>query len=59
GSGGYLYWVGAALFSVLLVYQHIIVKVDDLSRVNMAFATTNGIASIVFATFVILDLFLK
>jgi 4-hydroxybenzoate polyprenyltransferase len=59
GSAGYLFWVGAALFSFLLVYQHMIVKHYDISRVNLAFATTNGIASILFATFVILDLSLK
>jgi 4-hydroxybenzoate polyprenyltransferase len=59
GPAGYLYWVGAAFFSILLVYQHLVVKHDDISRVNLAFATTNGIASIVFAAFVILDLFLK
>ena len=59
GSAGYLYWIGAALFTILLVYQHLIVKHNDISRVNMAFATTNGIASIVFAGFVILDLILK
>ena len=59
GSAGYLYWIGATFFSILLVNQHLIVKHNDLSRVNLAFATTNGIASIVFAVFVILDLFLK
>jgi 4-hydroxybenzoate polyprenyltransferase len=59
GSSGYLYWVGALLFSILLIYQHLIVKHDDISRVNLAFATTNGIASIVLAVFVILDLFIK
>jgi 4-hydroxybenzoate polyprenyltransferase len=59
GSAGYLYWIGAVLFSILLVYQHLIVKHDDISRVNLAFASTNGVASIVLAVFVILDLFLK
>jgi 4-hydroxybenzoate polyprenyltransferase len=53
------YWVGAAIFISLLVYQHVIVKPTDISRVNIAFATANGIASIVFATFVITDLFLR
>lgn len=53
---GYLYWTGALIFSSLLLYQHLIVKQDDLSRVNIAFGTTNGIASIVFALFVIIDL---
>lgn len=59
GSGGIIYWTGAILFSGLLVYQHLIIKHDDISKVNLAFATTNGIASIVFAGFVIFDLFLN
>jgi len=59
GSSGYLYWVGASLFSILLLYQHLIVRHDDISKVNLAFATTNGIASIAFSVFVIFDLFLK
>jgi len=53
---GLLYWLGAAVFAGLLVYQHTLVKPNDLSRVNIAFMTTNGIASIVFAAFVIADL---
>jgi len=56
GNGSYLYWPGAAIFSGLLVYQHLIVKPHDLSRVNLAFGTTNGIASILYAVFVIGDL---
>lgn len=57
GESGYLYWAGAFIFSSLLLYQHMIVKYNDLSRVNLAFGTTNGIASILFSFFVILDLF--
>ena len=56
-DAGIWYWIGAVIFTILLVYQHSIVKVDDLSRVNIAFGTTNGIASVIFATFVIIDLF--
>jgi len=56
GSYGIFYWVGAIIFNALLFYQHTIVKYDDLSRVNLAFGTTNGIASVVFATFVIIDI---
>jgi 4-hydroxybenzoate polyprenyltransferase len=59
GQGGILFWAGAVLFSFLLIYQHSIVKYDDLSRVTLAFGTTNGIASLLFATFVIIDLILK
>lgn len=58
GDSGIIFWVGAGIFSVLLVYQHLIVKPGDISKVNMAFATTNGIASFLFASFVIADLFL-
>ncbi|MBK7850541.1 MAG: UbiA family prenyltransferase [Bacteroidetes bacterium] len=53
GTFGNLYWVGAALFTALVIYQHTLIKPDDLSKVNLAFFTTNGIASIVFATFVV------
>ncbi|OQY05414.1 MAG: 4-hydroxybenzoate octaprenyltransferase [Bacteroidetes bacterium 4572_117] len=51
------YWVGAIIFIGLLFYQHTIVKINDLSKVNLAFFTTNGIASVVFATFTILSFF--
>ena len=52
-----LYNIGAATFVTMLYYQHSIVKPTDLSKVNIAFMTANGIASIVFAVFVIADLF--
>ncbi len=53
-----LYWIGAAIFTLLLCYEHVIVKPNDISRVNLAFATMNGMASVIFACFVIGDLFL-
>jgi 4-hydroxybenzoate polyprenyltransferase len=59
GHFGLWYWIGAILFIGLLVYQHALVKPNDLRKVNLAFFTTNGIASVVFATFVIIDLFLN
>lgn len=59
GKGGLLFWSGASIFTALLVYQHRIVKHDDLSKVTLAFGTTNGIASILFAAFIITDLFLR
>ncbi|MGL4597883.1 MAG: UbiA-like polyprenyltransferase [Bacteroidia bacterium] len=55
---GLFYWIGAAVFCSLLIYQHTLVKPDDLSKVNRAFFTTNGIASVVFACLVILELYL-
>jgi len=53
----YSYWIGAAIFIGLLIYQHLIVKPNDLSRINLAFGTTNGIASLVFAFFTILSIY--
>lgn len=55
---GWLYWLGAGCFICLLIYQHLLVKPNDLSKVNLAFFTTNGIASVLFAGFVISSLFL-
>lgn len=55
---GWLHWLAAAIFIGLLVYQHTLVKPNDLSRVNLAFFTTNGIASLVFGLLVILDIYL-
>lgn len=52
---GLFYWIGFFIFSILLYTQHRLVKPDDLSRLNLAFFTTNGIASLLFAVFVILD----
>ena len=59
GNGGFFFWSGAFVFTVLLVYQHLIVKHDDLSKVTLAFGTTNGIASILFAILVIIDLLIR
>jgi 4-hydroxybenzoate polyprenyltransferase len=59
GGFGWWYWAGVAVFIGMLVYQHAIVRPNDLSRVNLAFMTANGIASVVFAVFVISDLYLN
>ncbi len=56
---GYFFWIGAALFILLLIYQHRIVKPDNLSRVNRAFGTTNGIASVIFALFMMAELLIR
>ena len=55
-GGNYLAWAAAGLFICLLIYQHLLVKPNDLSRVNLAFFTTNGIASVIFAILVICEL---
>lgn len=56
GQFHWLYWVGATIYIGLLIYQHMLVSPNDLSKVNMAFANTNGLASILFAVFTILSL---
>lgn len=53
------YWIGFSIFSALLFYQHALLKDNDLSKVNLAFFTTNGIASVIFGVFVITDIVLK
>ena len=58
GTFHWLYWIGALIYAGLLIYQHTLVKPNDLSKVNMAFANTNGIASVIFAAFTIVSLIL-
>lgn len=59
GPFGWIYWGGALLYGGLLIYQQWLVSPDDLSRVNLAFMTVNGIASILFSVFVIADLYIQ
>ncbi len=58
GHFHFVYWIGIAVFCGMLLYQHSIVKPNDLKRVNLAFMTANGIASVVFGMLVIADLFI-
>lgn len=57
GQFGWWYWCGVFVFGSMLIYQHTLVKPNDISKVNIAFMTSNGIASVIFAIFVLLDLF--
>lgn len=59
GKFGIWYWAGVVVFIGMLFYQHSLVRPNDLRRVNLAFMTANGIASVVFAAFVITDLFTR
>ncbi|HYH57223.1 MAG TPA: 4-hydroxybenzoate octaprenyltransferase, partial [Anseongella sp.] len=58
GELNWLYWTGTAVYAGMLAYQHSLVKPHDLSKVNIAFMTSNGIASVVFAAFFLADIFL-
>ena len=58
GDFHWLYLIGMMVFIGMLMYQQSIVKPNDLSKVNLAFMTANGIASIVFSIFVISSIIL-
>lgn len=58
GSYNLFYWIGVLFFFTLLIYQHLIVAPNNLSKVNLAFFTTNGIASLVFAFFTIFSFYI-
>ena len=58
-GAGLLYWLGNAVFTVMLVYEHIIVKPDDTRSISRAFGTINSYAGVSFCAFAIADLYLK
>jgi len=49
------YWLGVAAVAGLLVYEHALVRPGDLRRLDAAFFTVNGVISVVFFAFVVLD----
>ncbi len=51
--------VGVVFVALLLVYEHSLVKHDDLSRVNAAFFTMNGLVSMAFLFFITGDFLLR
>lgn len=52
---GWVYWLGVAVVAALLLYEHSLVRADDLSRLDAAFFTMNGIISIAFFGFVLAE----
>lgn len=55
---GWISVIAISVFLLMLIYQHLIIRPGDLSRVNLAFFTTNGIASLIFGVLVIADIVL-
>lgn len=53
----FYYWIGACIFSSLLIYQHTLISPRDISKINIAFGTSNGIASVLYAVFVIIGFY--
>jgi len=56
-SLGLLFWIGWLLFALALVVQHSIVRPNDISRLNVAFFSVNGIISILLFLFGTADVF--
>jgi len=52
---GAWYWIGVVVVAALLAYEHALVRPDDLRRLDAAFFTVNGIISVAFCAFVVLD----
>lgn len=58
-QSGTMGWVATGVFGAALLYQHLIVSVNNLSRINLAFFTTNGLASLVWGILMIFDVLIK
>jgi len=56
GGATWFWWVGLVVVAVAFVYEHSLVKPDDLSKVNRAFFTTNGFVGISLFCFALVDL---
>jgi len=52
---GWFYWIGVVVVAALLVYEHLLIRPDDLRRLDAAFFTVNGVISVVFFLFVLAD----
>ena len=52
-GAGALYWAGVCVVALLLVYEHSLVRAADLSRLDAAFFTMNGVISVTFFVFVL------
>ena len=52
---GAFYWTGVAAVAALLAYEHSLVSPRDWRRLDMAFFTMNGVISVTFFVFVLLD----
>ncbi|MEJ5172657.1 MAG: UbiA-like polyprenyltransferase [Hydrogenothermaceae bacterium] len=54
---GYIYFAGLFILGGFLVYEHSLIREDDLSKIDKAFFTVNGFVSIIFLLFVVGDIF--
>lgn len=56
---GALYLIGVGVVTLILIYEHAIVSPSDLSRVNLAFFTLNGMVSLVLSGLAVADLLIS
>ncbi len=56
---GNVYLLGVFITAALLFYEHTLVKPDDLSKVNVAFFTVNGLISMALMAFTLIDIFIS
>jgi 4-hydroxybenzoate polyprenyltransferase len=56
GHFHFLYWIGFAIAAALLVVEQSLVKPNDISKINIAFMTVNGLVGLIFGALAILDL---
>jgi 4-hydroxybenzoate polyprenyltransferase len=54
-DAGVFYWLGVATVGGLLVYEHSLVRPGELRRLDTAFFTMNGVISVAFFGFVLLE----
>ncbi|HZO49819.1 MAG TPA: UbiA-like polyprenyltransferase [Gaiellaceae bacterium] len=54
-EAGVAYWLGVLAVAGLLLYEHLLVRPGDLRRLDAAFFTVNGVISVVFFVFVLVD----
>lgn len=55
---GFYFWIGAAAFILLMALQYLSIKASDPKKISFAFATLNGLASLLFAGFTIFSFYM-
>lgn len=59
GKFGVIAYIGAFIFTLLIFIEHKLAKPNDENKINLAFATINGWASVILGVFIILDILFK
>ena len=54
-----IYWIGVGAIAALLLYEHRLVRPDDLTRINMVFFNLNAVISVLYLVFTLADLLVR